>query len=103
VASHCPRLRAAYLRAPTTWRVIDASRAEPFGAPGEYRNVEVFAWYPAAAASASQPAPYLREGLVEVRAYTKLLRVAEDTFDAFSRVRTHAAVDAPLAAAPRRF
>jgi len=87
----------------TTWRVIDASRVEPFGAPGEYRNVEVFAWYPAAASAASQPAPYLREGLVEVRAYTKLLRVAEDTFDALSRVRTHATIDAPLAASPRRF
>jgi predicted dienelactone hydrolase len=86
----------------TTWRVIDASRAETFGAPGEYRNVEVLAWYPAAAASGAPLAPYLREGLVEVRSYTKLLRVPDDTFDAFARVRTHATVDAPLAASPRR-
>jgi predicted dienelactone hydrolase len=86
----------------TTWRVIDASRAETFGAPGEYRNIEVFAWYPAAAGSGSPPASYLREGLVEVRSYTKLLRVAEDTFDAFARVRTHATVDAALVASPRR-
>ena len=86
----------------TTWRVIDASRAETFGAPGEYRNVEVLAWYPAAASSGSAPAPYLREGLVEVRSYAKLLRVADDAFDAFARVRTHATVDAPLTASPRR-
>jgi hypothetical protein len=86
----------------TTWRVIDATRAETSGAPGEYRNVEVFAWYPAAAGSGSPPASYLREGLVEVRSYTKLLRVAEDTFDAFARVRTHATVDAALVASPRR-
>ena len=114
-ALHVPRAQAApspafELPAPTgrypigttTWRVIDASRAETFGAPGEYRNVEVLAWYPAAAGSTAAPAPYLREGLVEVRSYTKLLRVPDDTFDAFARVRTHAIVDAPLAAAPRR-
>ena len=87
----------------TTWRVIDASRAETFGAPGEYRNVEVLAWYPAAAGAGSTAAPYLREGLVEVRSYAKLLRVPDDTFDALARVRTHATVDAPLAASPRRF
>jgi predicted dienelactone hydrolase len=97
-----PAPTGRYAIGTTTWRVIDASRAETFGAPGEYRNVEVFAWYPAAAGSGSPPAPYLREGLVEVRAYTKLLRVAEDTFDAFARVRTHATVDAALAASPRR-
>ena len=40
--------------------------------------------------------------IVEVRSYTKLLRVPDDTFDAFARVRTHATVDAPLATSPRR-
>jgi hypothetical protein len=45
------------------------------------------------------PAPYLREGLPEVRTFASLLRSPETVFDGLEGVRTHADLDA---APPRR-
>lgn len=87
-----------YSVATTSWRLTDRSRAETFGAAGERRQVEVLAWYPAKEGQGAR-APYLREGLPEVRAFAKLLGV-ETAFDGLERVRTHAEMDAPPAAAP---
>jgi dienelactone hydrolase len=88
----------------TTWRLVDRSRPETFGAGGEFRNVEVIAWYPAAGGrSRTAPAPYLREGLAEVRTFATLFRVPDTSFDALAAVRTHAALDAAPASSPRRF
>ena len=53
-----------------SWRLTDRSRPETF-APGEFRQVEVIAWYPATP-GAGATAPYLREGLGEVRPFAKL-------------------------------
>jgi alpha-beta hydrolase superfamily lysophospholipase len=64
--------------------------------------VEVLAWYPAAPARRRGPAPYLREGLIEVRGFAKLFGV-ETAFDGLESVRTHAEPDAIPAAAPRKF
>ena len=58
----------------TAWRVIDRSRRETFTGSTEFRNVEVLAWYPAAGPRRGDPAPYLREGLPEVRTFASLLR-----------------------------
>src|SRR5262249_22158653 len=66
---------------PTTWRLVDRPRSEPFGAAGEFRNVEVHAWYPAATTATGSPAPYLRDGLAEVRTFATVFRVPETTFD----------------------
>jgi dienelactone hydrolase len=85
----------------TSWRLIDNTRPETFGAPGAMRNVEVLAWYPAASRN-RKPAPYLREGLDEVRSFAKLFRVPETTFDSLAGVRTHATLDALPAARPQK-
>ena len=98
-----PSPTGPYAVGTTTWRLTDASRRETFSASGEYRNVEVLAWYPAAGPRRGEPAPYLREGLPEVRAFATLFRVPDTTFDALQNVRTHAELDAAPAAAPRKF
>ena len=85
----------------TSWRLTDRSRLETFAGPGEFRQVEVLAWYPAAPRRGTV-APYLREGLAEVRPFAKLFG-AEMAFDTLERVRTHAELDAPPAATPRTF
>ena len=41
----------------TTWRVTDPARKETFTATGEPRQVEVHAWYPAAAPRKPAPPP----------------------------------------------
>jgi dienelactone hydrolase len=85
----------------TSWRLTDRSRPETFGDAGERRQVEVIAWYPAARGR-GPTAPYLREGLGEVRPFAKLFG-DETAFDKVQTVRTHAELDAAPAAAPRRF
>ena len=87
--------------ATTSWRLTDRSRPETFAGDGEFRQVEVLAWYPATAGRGAV-APYLREGLPEVRAFAKLFG-SETAFDMLERVRTHAELDAPPAAAPNKF
>ena len=86
----------------TTWRVTDRSRQETFSGPGDFRQVEVFAWYPAATPRRGALAPYLREGRSEVRPFAKLFG-AETAFDTLEGVQTHAALDAAPAAAPGKF
>jgi dienelactone hydrolase len=101
-----PSPTGPYAVGTTSWRLTDSARRETFSASGEFRNVEVLAWYPAAprdSAASSRPAPYLREGLPEVRTFATLLRVPETTFDGLEGVRTHAELDAKPAATPRRF
>jgi dienelactone hydrolase len=83
-----------------SWRLTDRSRPETFGAPGEFRQVEVIAWYPATPRGGAL-APYLREGVAEVRPFAKLFG-AESAFDKVESVHTHAELDAPPSAAPRR-
>jgi len=87
--------------ATTSWRVTDRSRHETFAATGELRQVEVLAWYPAVSPG-GPVAPYLREGLSEVRAFAKLFG-SESAFDGLEGVRTHAELDGSPAAAPRKF
>ena len=91
-----PAPTGQYAIGTTAWRLVDDSRAETFAAPGERRNVEVLAWYPGRAAGRTR-APYLREGLPEVRTFATMFGFAESTFDALADVRTHAEVDAPIA------
>ena len=91
----------------TAWRVTDPARRETFGDEKGFRQVEVLAWYPAAAAAAAPAAsgaraPYLREGLAEVASFAKRLG-SPSAFDGLLQVRTHAALDAKPAAAPRTF
>jgi predicted dienelactone hydrolase len=82
----------------TSWHVIDDTRRETLSSGNELREVEVLAWYPAAAPGGLR-APYLREGLEEVRTFARLLR-SESAYDALASVETHASLDAlPLAGA----
>jgi len=97
-----PRPTGPYAVGTTAWRVTDPIRRETFTSGGEPRQVEVIAWYPAAAGAGAH-APYLREGLAEARTFAKLLRSADTIFDGLQRVQTHAAIDAVPAASPRRF
>jgi len=84
----------------TRWHVTDAARPETFAAPGVRRQVEVLAWYPAAAAAGAsdrgETAPYLREGLAELPPgwRTPLASLAN--------VRTHAVLDAPPVESPEK-
>jgi alpha-beta hydrolase superfamily lysophospholipase len=84
----------------TEWRLTDRSRPETFAGPGEFRQVEVIAWYPAAAGGGAV-APYLREGVAEVRPFAKLFG-AETAFDQVESVATHAEVDARPASTPAK-
>jgi dienelactone hydrolase len=101
-AFELPAPTGTYPVGTTSWHVTDPSRAETFAGPGVRREVEVLAWYPAAAASGN-PAPYLRAGLIEVQSFATLLRAPMSIFDNVAAVRTHAYVDAPVAAAPPKF
>lgn len=93
-----PAPTGKYLVGTTQWMVRDSSRDEVF-APGQKRDVEVIAWYPRAgsATNSSPPAPYLRDGLEEVRSFARLAKLG-DTFDNLALVKTHAVLDAPPAA-----
>ena len=89
--------------ATTSWRLTDAARKETFSAAGDQRQVEVIAWYPAAAARRTATlAPYLREGPAEVRTCATLLRAARAAFDGLENVRTHAELDAAPRTTPRK-
>lgn len=87
----------------TTWRLTDNSRKETFTGSNVFRQVEVLAWYPEVAPRRGAVAPYLREGLPEVRSFAALLREPETTFDDLADVRTHAHRDALPAATPAKF
>jgi dienelactone hydrolase len=80
----------------TVWRLTDAARPETFAPAGVPRQVEVMAWYPAAPESTGKPAPYLREGLGEL---PPRLRTA---FSSLSDLKTHAILDAPAVAEPKK-
>ena len=87
----------------TTWRLTDTARRETLGGSDEPRSVEVLAWYPASAAGQGTIAPYLREGLAEVRTFATMFRAPVGVWDALENVRTHAALDAAPATAPAKF
>jgi hypothetical protein len=84
----------------TRWVVKDTPRPETF-APGKTREVEVIAWYPAAAAS-GKTAPYVRDGMEEVLSFARLAKLG-DAFDGLETVKTHSALDAAPALSPARF
>lgn len=77
----------------TSWRVVDDARRESFAGGKEARQVEVVAWYPAEPNVGRATAPYLREGIGEVRSFASLLK-PENAFDALGEVKTHAFLDA---------
>jgi predicted dienelactone hydrolase len=86
----------------TSWRLTDPSRREIFIANADARQVEVTAWYPTAERGGSL-APYLREGLPEVRTFATVFRAADTVFDSLASVRTHSALDAAPDPAGRKF
>jgi pimeloyl-ACP methyl ester carboxylesterase len=87
----------------TTWRLTDSARRETLAPSGDPRSVEVLAWYPASAAGRGTPAPYLREGLAEIRTFATMFRAPAGVWDGLESVRTHAALDAAPATSPRKF
>jgi hypothetical protein len=76
-----------------TWRVTDDARRETFSESVEPRQVEVLAWYPLQESGGGGRAPYLREGLAEVRTFATLFGVPESSFDDLADVRTHGELD----------
>jgi len=100
-AVELPAPTGRYPVATTSWRVTDRSRPETFAGAGEFREVEVLAWYPASSRNGAV-APYLREGLSEVRAFAKLFG-SVGALDRLEGVRTHAELDGSPAAAPTKF
>jgi hypothetical protein len=96
-----PAPTGPYAVSTTSWRLTDESRRETFEEGAGFRQVEVFAWYPAAPGR-EERAPYLREGLPEVHRFARALE-APEAFDGLARVRTHAGLDARPAASPRKF
>lgn len=79
----------------TVWHVTDAGRPETFAGAGVLRQVEVLAWYPAAPGG-GEPAPYLREGLAELPPGWRA------PLGSLVKVRTHAILDAPPVASPKK-
>jgi dienelactone hydrolase len=96
-----PAPTGRYAVGTTGWRLSDNSRTDPFSSAGGARQVEVLAWYPATPTRGAARAPYLREGLAEVRAFARGLG-AETVYDNLAGVRTHAEPDAPVIASPQR-
>lgn len=84
----------------TSWHLTDRSRSETFEGASGFREVEVIAWYPAASRGGAV-APYLREGVAEVRPFAKLFG-DELAYDTLAGVRAHGQIDAPPAKEPRR-
>lgn len=85
----------------TRWVVADPSRDETF-APGRKREIEIIAWYPRAAGTTGDTAPYMRDSMEEALSFARLAKLG----DAFSRlvaVSTHAVLDAEPARSPERF
>lgn len=76
----------------TRWSVSDESRLDPF-MPAMRRQIEVIAWYPTDVRE-GQPAPYLREGLPEVRSFATVAGEV-GMLDALAQVSAHALIDAP--------
>jgi len=102
-AIELPKPSGPYPVATTSWRITDPARKETFSAAGDPRQVEVIAWYPAAAARRTGAlAPYLREGLQEVRTFATVLRAPRAAFDALEKVPTHAELDAAPRVASRK-
>lgn len=85
----------------TGWHLTDNSRPDAFSAAGGARQVQVLAWYPSASRPGTRRAPYLREGLAEVRAFARGFGT-ETVFDNLAHVQTHAEMDAAVAAAPKK-
>jgi pimeloyl-ACP methyl ester carboxylesterase len=108
-AFELPSPTGPYAVGTTAWRLTDTARRETFTGSGEFRQVEVLAWYPAAPRRSaglsrrSALAPYLREGLSEVRTFATLFRAPETAFDGLEGVRTHAEFDTATAAFARKF
>jgi dienelactone hydrolase len=73
----------------TRWVVTDSNRTDPFDR--RPRQIEVIAWYPAAAAGAR--GPYLTSGSDEVRSLATLFG-NRTSMDDLADVRTHATDDA---------
>jgi dienelactone hydrolase len=102
-AIELPKPSGPYPVATTSWRITDPARKETFTAAGDPRQVEVIAWYPAAAPRRTGAlAPYLREGLQEVRTFATALRASRAVFDALEKVPTHAELDAAPRVGPRK-
>ena len=102
-AFELPPPTGRYQVATTAWRLTDRSRKETFSGSSVFRQVEVLVWYPAAAPRRGALAPYLREGLSEVRSFAALLRGPGTAFDELADVRTHAEMDGAPAATPAKF
>ncbi|PYQ73614.1 MAG: hypothetical protein DMG04_13120, partial [Acidobacteria bacterium] len=73
--------------------MTDPDRTDPFDAPHQ-RQIEIVAWYPAGADARGTPAPYLLDGLDEVRNFASLFGNAA-LFDDVATLATHARKDAP--------
>lgn len=96
-----PAPTGTYKVGTTVWHVTDKARPETFAGAGVQRQVEVLAWYPAASAmpaasGGGEPAPYLREGLAEIPPGFRA------GLAALTKVRTHAVLDAPPVAGPKK-
>jgi len=96
-----PAPTGRYAIGTTVWRLTDNSRADPFSPAGVSRQVEVLAWYPATAKQGAERAPYLREGLAEVRAFARGFG-SETVYDTLAAVRTHADIDADVVPSPKK-
>jgi dienelactone hydrolase len=87
----------------TEWRLVDESRRETWVGSDAPREIKIVAWYPASRPeNGARPAPYLREGAAEVRAFATRLGVPDMT-DRLAASHGHAALDAAPAASPTKF
>jgi predicted dienelactone hydrolase len=86
-----------------TWfTLVDESRDEAYAGAGVRRQVRVNAWYPASRTPGLPLAPYLLEGLSDVRSLASLAQ-SPGAYDHLAGVETHAQFEAPPAASPARF
>lgn len=90
-----PRPTGPFTVGTTTFRLVDAARIDRLADPPEPRQVVVHAWYPAVNGASGRPAPYLRDGPMEARAFASQMRQPVSAFDYLAETRTHGVMDAP--------
>lgn len=90
-----PRPTGPFTVGTTTIRLVDEARIDSLADRPEPRQVVVHAWYPAVNGASGRPAPYLRDGPMEVRGFATLLRQPAAALDYLAETRTHGVMDAP--------
>lgn len=78
-------------------------RNDPDSSAGSSRDLTVQVWYPARNSSAATAAPYIADRvLIAAMQKAEYMNLSSEVLETWSKIATHAVLDAPIAARPRR-